>query len=113
MLFGLVFITAGSFAFEGYPHLWPINNDTILAMLFVGILGVGLAHFLWWSIVGRLPVTTASLGSLMTPVVGVVASALLLDERLTVPDIIGFALIFAAAASVLLQPNVQHTEMPE
>ena len=113
LLFGLVFIAAGSFAFEDYPHLWPINNDTILAMLFVGVLGVGLAHFLWWSIVGRLPATTASLGSLMTPVVGVIASALLLDERLTAPDIVGFALIFAAAASVLLQPNVQHTEMPE
>ncbi len=113
LVFGLVFIAAGSFAFEGYPHLWPIKNDTIMAVLFVGVLGVGLAHFLWWSIVGRLPATTASLGSLMTPVVGVIASALLLGERLTAPDIVGFVLIFAAAASVLLQPNVQHTEMPE
>ena len=113
LVFGLVFIAAGSFAFEGYPHLWPINNDTILAVLFVGVLGVGLAHFLWWSIVGRLPATTASLGSLMTPVVGVIASALLLGERLTAPDIVGFVLIFAAAACVLLQPNVKHTEMPE
>ena len=28
-------------------------------------------------------------------------------------DIIGFALIFAAAASVLLQPNTKHIELPE
>jgi drug/metabolite transporter (DMT)-like permease len=113
LLFGLLFIAAGTFAFEGYPHLWPLVSDTVLAVLFVGVFGVGLAHFLWWTIVGRLSTITASLGSLMTPVVGVSASAVLLGERLTVPDIIGFAMIFAAAACVLLQPNVKHVEMPE
>ncbi|MGE5165473.1 MAG: DMT family transporter [Sphingobacteriales bacterium] len=113
LLFGLVFITIGSFAFEGYPHLWPLRSETVLAILFVGLFGVGLAHFLWWSIVGRLPATTASLGSLLVPVIGVSATAIVLGERLTIPDIIGFAMIFAAAACVLLQPNVRHDEMPE
>jgi len=113
LLFGLLFILAGSFAVEGYPHLWPMQNATILAVLFVGVFGVGLAHFLWWSIVGKLPAITASLGSLLVPVIGVSASALFLGERLTMTDIIGFTLIFAAAACVLLQRNVKHTEMPE
>jgi len=113
LVFGLLFIAAGSFAFEGHPHLWPISRDTIFAILFVGLFGVGLAHFLWWAIVGRLPAITASLGSLIVPVVGVTASAIYLGERLTTADIIGFVLIFAAASCVLLQPNVKHTEMPE
>ena len=113
MLFGFLFIAAGTFVFEGYPQLWPLASDTVLAVLFVGLFGVGLAHFLWWSIVGRLPTITASLGSLLVPVIGVTASAVMLGERLTVPDIIGFVMIFAAAACVLLQPNVKHTEMPE
>jgi drug/metabolite transporter (DMT)-like permease len=113
LLFGFFFIIAGSFAFEGYPHLWPLRTETIEAVLFVGLFGVGLAHFLWWSIVWRLPAITASIGSLLVPVIGVSASALMLGERLTVPDVIGFVMIFAAAACVLLQRNVQHTEMPE
>jgi len=113
LLFGLAFITAGSFIVEGHPHLWPLHNETIMAVLFVGLFGVGLAHFLWWSIVGRLPTITASLGSLLVPVIGVSASAVALGEQLTVPDIVGFAMIFAAAACVLLQPNVRHDEMPE
>jgi drug/metabolite transporter (DMT)-like permease len=113
LLFGFLFIAAGTFVFEGYPRLWPVRNATLLAVLFVGVLGVGFAHFLWWSIVGRLPAITASLGSLLVPVIGVSASAIYLGERLTVPDIIGFVMIFAAAACVLLQPNVKHTEMPE
>jgi len=113
LLFGLGFITAGSFIVEGYPHLWPLHSETIMAVLFVGLFGVGLAHFLWWSIVGRLPTITASLGSLLVPVIGVSASAVVLGEQLTVPDVVGFAMIFAAAACVLLQPNVRHDEMPE
>ena len=113
LVFGFSFIIAGSFLFEGYPHLWPLQNATLAAVLFVGIIGVGLAHFLWWSIVGRMPAITASLGSLLVPIIGVSASAYFLDERLTIPDMIGFAMIFAAAASVLLQPDVQHAEMPE
>jgi hypothetical protein len=36
-----------------------------------------------------------------------------LGERLSIPDIVGFVMIFTAAACVLLQPNVKHTEMPE
>lgn len=113
LLFGFAFITVGTFLFEGYPHLWPLGRATISAVLFVGIFGVGLAHFLWWSIVGRLPAITASLGTLLVPVIGVSASTILLGERLTPPDIVGFAMVFAAAACVLLQPNVKHTEMPE
>jgi drug/metabolite transporter (DMT)-like permease len=81
LLFGFVFILAGSCAFEGYPRLWPLQNDTVIAVLFVGLIGVGLAHFLWWSIVGRVPTITASLGSLLVPVIGVSASAMVLGER--------------------------------
>ena len=113
LLFGFLFIAVGTFIFDGYPHLWPISTTSLLAVLYVGILGVGLAHFLWWSIVGRLPAMTASIGALLVPVVGVIASVVFLGERPTMPDIIGFVLIFCAAACVLLQPNAKRTEMPE
>ncbi|HTQ82569.1 MAG TPA: DMT family transporter [Pseudolabrys sp.] len=113
LLFGFFFIAAGTFAFEGYPRLWPLHSDALLAVLYIGLFGVGLAHFLWWSIVARLPAITASIGALLVPVIGVTASTIFLHERPTVPDMIGFVLIFAAAACVLLQPNLKHTEMPE
>jgi drug/metabolite transporter (DMT)-like permease len=113
LLFGCFFLTAGTFAFDGYPRLWPISTDAILAILFIGLFGVGLAHFLWWAIVARLPTITASIGALLVPVLGITASTIFLGDRPTITDIVGFALIFSAAASVLLQPNVKHTEMPE
>jgi drug/metabolite transporter (DMT)-like permease len=113
LMFGFLFITAGTLAFDGYPRLWPLHTESWLAVLFVGVFGVGFAHFLWWSIVDRLSPITASIGSLLVPVLAVTASTIVLGERPTGPDIVGFAMIFAAASCVLLQPNVKHTEMPE
>jgi drug/metabolite transporter (DMT)-like permease len=113
LLFGFFFIVAGSFAYEGHPHLWPLQNTTVAAVIFVGLIGVGLAHFLWWTIVRRMSAIAASIGSLLVPVIGISASVVMLGEHLTVPDIVGFALIFAAAACVLLPSNIARTEMPE
>ena len=48
-----------------------------------------------------------SLGVLSAPVVGVIASVLALGERPSVADSIGFALMLAASACVLLAPNAQ------
>ncbi len=113
LLFGWLLLAAGTLWFEGLPQLAALPPHVVGWIAYNGLIGMGLAYFLWFVVVGRLPATTAALGSLLAPVVGVIASALLLGERPTVTDIIGFALIFGAASSVLLQPNVKHTEMPE
>jgi len=113
LLFGWLMLAAGMLWFEGLPQLWPLPTNVALWLAYNGFIGMGLAYFLWFVIIGRLPAMTASLGSLLVPVVGVVGSALVLGERPSLTDAIGFALIFSAAASVLLQPNVKHTEMPE
>ena len=114
LLFGWIFLTIAALAVEGVPRLWPIEAATLWSTLYVGVAGVGLAHFLWWSIVGKLPAATASIGSLLVPVVGVVASTVILGERPSVTDIVGFVTIFAAAACVLLQPAARSAAtMPE
>ena len=105
LLFGFLFIAAGTLAFEGVPKLGGLHLSSLLALLYIGVCGTGLAHFLWWSIVGRLPTVTASIGALLVPVIGVVASTIVLHERPTVNDVVGFLLIFLAAACVLLQPG--------
>jgi drug/metabolite transporter (DMT)-like permease len=113
LLFGWLMLAAGMLSFEGLPQLWPLPTHVAAWIAYNGFIGMGLAYFLWFVVVDRLPATTATLGSLLAPVVGVIGSALIIGERPSVTDAIGFALIFAAAASVLLQPNVKHVEMPE
>jgi drug/metabolite transporter (DMT)-like permease len=113
LLFGWLMLAAGTLIFEGIPHLWPLPVHVAAWIGYNGLIGMGLAYFLWFVVVERLPATTASLGSLLVPVVGVIGSAWLIGERPSPTDAIGFACIFAAAASVLLQPNVRRTEFPE
>jgi drug/metabolite transporter (DMT)-like permease len=113
LLFGWVMLAAGMLYFEGLPQLWPLPAPILAWIAYNGLIGMGLAYFLWFVVVDRLPATTAALGSLLSPVVGVIGSALVVGERPSLTDAIGFAFIFAAAASVLLQPDVKHTEMPE
>ena len=93
--------------FEPAPVLWPLQTATVLAVAFNGLIGMGLAYFVWFSVMERLPAGTAALGLLLVPVVGVVAAAIMVGDRPTVADLIGFALIFAAAATVLLAPGAR------
>jgi hypothetical protein len=46
LLFGFLFIAAGTFMFDGYPRLWPMQTNTLLAVLYIGVFGVGLAMLL-------------------------------------------------------------------
>jgi drug/metabolite transporter (DMT)-like permease len=86
-------------------YVWPLQTQTMIAWAYSSIFGVGLAYFMWFMVIERLPASTASLGSLLIPVLGVASSALLLGERPTLHDTVGFAFVFAAAACVLLQPS--------
>jgi drug/metabolite transporter (DMT)-like permease len=95
-------IAACLFAFEGWFHLGNAHAGALLATLFTGIGGNAIAYGLWFAIVRRLPAATASLGVLGSPVIGVVSSIIILGDRPTVTDGLGFALILAASACVLL-----------
>jgi drug/metabolite transporter (DMT)-like permease len=113
LLVGTLMLAIGMLAFDGLPHLWPLPPRILAWLAYNGLIGMGIVYFFWFVVVERLSTTTAALGSLLVPVVGVIGSTVMTGERPSLNDIIGFALIFAAAACVLLQPNTKHTEMPE
>jgi len=102
IVIGIVAFAVGYLMFVGLPKFEPLQWRTWGGLLFNGILGTGIAYFIWFNIIGRLSTAAASLGSLANPVVGVIGAAILLGDRPTIPDIVGFALIFSAAACVLI-----------
>jgi drug/metabolite transporter (DMT)-like permease len=116
IMVGVVAFSAGYLIFQGAPKIEPLQWRTWGGILFNGILGTGIAYFIWFNIIGRLTTVMASLGSLINPVVGVIGAAILLGDRPTVSDMIGFALIFSAAACVLLpqrqRPPPNKTQVP-
>jgi drug/metabolite transporter (DMT)-like permease len=101
---GALVFGAGLLVFQGMPVPAAVSLKAVLAVVYNGLIGTGFAYILWFAIIERLPTATASLGSLATPVVGVSSSMLMLGERPTTEDLVGFALIFAAAVCVLTQP---------
>ena len=101
---GALVFAAGLLVFQGMPVPAAVSLKAVLAVVYNGLIGTGFAYILWFAIIERLRTATASLGSLATPVVGVSSSMLMLGERPTTEDMIGFALIFAAALCVLTQP---------
>jgi drug/metabolite transporter (DMT)-like permease len=105
LVIGFIVIGICQPVFEGPLHLWPAHAAALGGVVFAGVIGSGIAYFLWFDIVRRLPAMTASLGVLGSPAVGVVGAVLLLGERPTPTDIIGFALILGASACVLLAPG--------
>lgn len=87
--------------FEHGPDFHAAHTEGVIATVLSGILGTGIAYGLWFSIIRKLPATTASLGVLGSPVIGVISSVLILGERPTISDVVGFALVLAASACVL------------
>jgi drug/metabolite transporter (DMT)-like permease len=101
----LVVIAASLLVVDGRLNLDNAHTGSLLATVFAGIVGSGIAYALWFAIVKRLSAATASLGALGNPAVGIVATVLMIGERPTMTDIVGFALILAASVCVLLAPS--------
>ncbi len=84
---------------EGVPEVaWTVELAALLA--FAGPLATTAT--VWGAIVvmRSLPATTNSLAFLATPVMGVLASSLVLGERLTATNVAGLALIVAGLGCV-------------
>jgi len=102
---GAVVFVVAYLIVQGPPVFEPVQLRTWLGVGYAGLFGTAAAYFIWYNIIGKVSTATASLGTLANPVVGVLGSMLILGEHLTAADIVGFALILAAAACVLLQPR--------
>lgn len=66
-----------------------------------------VSYALWFSLLRRIPATTASLGTLLIPIFGVIGAVLLLGDWPTSLDLIGFALILSAVVADQIYRAVQ------
>ncbi len=97
---GLAAVAVGMLAY-GVDTSTPIPVSAMIGLAYSTLVGTALAYLLWFQCVARLPASTAGLGTLMVPVIGVIASMLLLGDRPSAADLGGFALIFLAALCAL------------
>ncbi len=102
LLIGALVALTGLLSFEGWPHPGALHLPVICALAYHIFFGMAAGYILWFEIIARLPAGIAALGTLLVPVVGVSGAVLLLGERPSAPDMLGFILIFSAAICVLL-----------
>jgi probable blue pigment (indigoidine) exporter len=79
---------------EGAPP--PLDADAVLGFAWLGLLGTLLAYTLWFRGLDRLPVIAVSFLTLIAPVVATILGWLVLDQSLTLLQLAGMLLAFAA-----------------
>ena len=95
---------AGSLVIE-HPWTLTIPSASVLAVLTFHVIGpVAICYAAWTVLLVRLPASTAAIGTLLIPVVGVLSSSLFLGDQLTLPKLMALALIVASVAFVFVRP---------
>jgi len=96
MLFGAIPLSAIAFAVPSPPIQW---TPYFTAALFYNIVFTSaIAHLLWFFALRELPAGMAGMGTLATPVIGVVSASIELGERPSPPEMWGMVLILSALA---------------
>jgi len=89
----LAFVTERPLAVEWVP-------ESLLAVVWLGLLGSGLAYLCFFRILQHWGATRTSLVAYLLPVYGIALGALVLNERIDVTTLIGTALIIGGIALV-------------
>ncbi|RKT83077.1 probable blue pigment (indigoidine) exporter [Saccharopolyspora antimicrobica] len=96
---GGLFLVPVTLTFEGLPP--AVDVPALLGYLWLGGVGGLLAYVVWFRGIGILPVTSAALLGLLSPLVAALLGAVLLGQLLGPVQLLGFA--FALAAIVAAQ----------
>jgi drug/metabolite transporter (DMT)-like permease len=98
----LVMIGVLAFVFEK-PFAAPITFDSVLAVVWLGLLGSGLAFVIFFRLINRWGATRTSLVAYLMPVWGIVLGAAVLSEPVTVERVAGTVLVVGGIALVNLR----------
>jgi drug/metabolite transporter (DMT)-like permease len=95
-LFGSIPLIVLAALLPGEGITW--SGTFIWSFAFCAVVITGIGSLLWLYVLRTLPANIAGLGTIGTPVVGVIASWLQLGETLSAPAIAGMVLVVAALA---------------
>lgn len=100
---GGLFLLPLALAVEGVPA--HVTGLGLAGYAWLGLIGGLLTYALWFDGIGRLPVTSAALLGLLSPIVAAVLGAVVLEQLLGPIQILGFALALAAISAGQFDPT--------
>jgi drug/metabolite transporter (DMT)-like permease len=95
---GLIALLTERFALD------QASNAALLSAAYILVFGVVVGYALWFKVVSLFSATIASIGALVTPVIGMASSALLLGEPIGWREVVALALVLSAVALVVFRP---------
>jgi drug/metabolite transporter (DMT)-like permease len=99
--FALLMVTVLAFVFERpIDVVSQITPEALFAVVWLGILGSGLAYLVFFRILGRWGATRTSMVAYLLPVFGIALGALVLKEAIDARLLVGTALVIGGIALV-------------
>jgi drug/metabolite transporter (DMT)-like permease len=71
------------------------------ALVYMTVVPMGICYLSWFAALRRLPPTTASMATLLTPAIGVVGAAFALGEPLGLKEVLALGLTLSGVAIAL------------
>jgi drug/metabolite transporter (DMT)-like permease len=99
---GCTVLLAASLVLE-HPHLLEMHWFGWAALTYTAVVSLGICYLMWFAALRRLEASTAAIGTLLTPIVGVLASAIALGEPLLFPQFASLALVVSGIVLAVRQ----------
>jgi drug/metabolite transporter (DMT)-like permease len=87
--------------FFEHPDYSALTSTGWTVMIYMTIVPMGVCYITWFAALRRLPPAMASVATLLTPVVGVTAAAVILGEPLGTKELLAVGLTLAGIAMAL------------
>lgn len=84
-----------------HPDFSALTRVGWTVMVYMTIVPMGVCYLTWFAALRRLPPALASIATLLTPVVGVTAAALILDEPFGIREVAAMGLTLTGVATAL------------
>ncbi|HWD35502.1 MAG TPA: DMT family transporter [Casimicrobiaceae bacterium] len=110
MLVGILPLTFLPWLLDVPATQWSVAQA--LLFFFTGAIATAGGFLLWMAILRELPAGTASLNMFAVPVIALVASMVIFDERLAPNEWLGIALIGAGLALIMLAARLSGRRAP-
>lgn len=91
-------------AFE-HPNVGGLKPDSAFALTYMTLVPMGSCYLTWFAAIRRLPATTAAVGMLSVPVIGILSGALFVGESVGWREISAVVLTLAGVALALWKPK--------
>ena len=83
------------------PDLAALSGPGWAAMAYMAAVPMALCYVAWFAALRHVPPTTASMATLLVPIIGIVSASLVLGEPLGLRELVALVLTLAGVALAL------------